>query len=300
MNLKPFLPLLLSAFCAISAAAQDETRYNTAAELCLQAELNAPLEDDAFLQSLRDSWLEDIRISREPAGQNHDIEELSASEMEAVLLTVLHYVEAARDSYEAQLDFARHSLSIVRQEAPELYDTTLNRYRCALQHLYTRDLQILRGASPLVADPPSGHVVETDDFIGAISHRAGISVGGGAAYRMFSCNAGDIAQQQLELKRKYITDLISRNSDDFYLVPELLSNHYPKHKRPENHDATALDKFMAAEEAWENYSRKAAHLLHPGGLGEGQSSGICEMFLRLDLMKNHEKYYALLLMGFAK
>lgn len=299
MNLRPFLPLILSAFCAINATAQDEVRYNTAAERYLQVELNAPMADDAFFQSLRDSWREDIRISREP-GQNHDIEDLSASQMEAVLLTVEQYLEAARAAYDAQLDYARHSLSIVEKESPELYATTLTRYRRALQHLYMQDLQIIRKASPLVADPPSCNVVETDAFISAINHRANISVWGGAAYREFSSNAGDFAQQQLESKRKYITAIISRNSDDIYLVPELLSNHFPNRTQPENHDATTLEKFMAAEEAWENYSRKAAHLLHPGGLGEGQGSGICEMYLRIDIMKNHEKYYTLLLMGFAK
>lgn len=299
MNLGPFLPLILSAFCAINATAQDEVRYNTAAERYLQVELNAPMADDAFFQSLRDSWREDIRISREP-GQNHDIEDLSASQMEAVLLTVERYLEAARAAYDAQLDYARHSLSIVENESPELYATTLTRYRRALQHLYMQDLQIIRKASPLVADPPSCNVVETDAFISAINHRAEISVWGGAAYRQFSSNAGDFAQQQLESKRKYITAIISRKSDDIYLVPELLSNHFPNRTQPENHDATALEKFMAAEEAWKSYSLRAAHLLHPGGLGEGQGSGICEMYLRIDIMKNHEKYYTLLLMGFAK
>lgn len=299
MNPRPFLPLILSAFCAISASARDEVRYNTAAEQCLQAELNEPLTDDAIIRSLRDSWLEDIRRSREP-GQNHDIEALSSTEMEAVLLTVEYYTEAARAAYEAQMAFARHSLSIVQQEAPELYATTLNRYRCALQHLYRRDLQILRAASPLVANHPSGCVVETDDFIEAINHRANISVWGGAASRGFEGTASDIAWQQLEIKRKYITALISRESDIIYLAPELLSNHSPSQKRPENYDATALDMFMAAEEAWEAYSWRAANLLCPGGMGEGQGSGICKMYLRMELMKNHEKYYALLLMGFAQ
>jgi hypothetical protein len=51
MNLRPFLPLILSAFCAINATAQDEVRYNTAAERYLQVELNAPMADDAFFGS---------------------------------------------------------------------------------------------------------------------------------------------------------------------------------------------------------------------------------------------------------
>ena len=104
----------------------------------------------------------------------------------------------------------------------------------------------------------------------------------------------------MEIKCKYITALISRESDIIYLAPELLSNHSPSQKRPENYDATALDMFMTAEESWEAYSWRAANLLCPGGMGEGQGSGICKMYLRMELMKNHEKYYALLLMGFAQ
>ena len=299
MNHRSFLPLIMSMLCAINAQAQNEAPFDTAAEQCLHEKLNETLSDDAFFQKLRNSWLEDIRISREP-GQNPSIEHLSDSEMEAVQRTVENYLTAARASYEAQMEFAEHSLTIVQQKAPELYATTLNRYRSALQHLYAQELQLLRTASPLAAVAPAAANVGTDDFIDAICHRANISARGGAAYREFCSSADTIAQQQLELKRKYIIELISHAREDIYLVPELLSNYSPDCERPTTYDSTAADKFTAAEAAWETYSRSAADLLHPGGLGEGQSSEIFKMHLRLKLMKSHEKYYTLLLMGFTR
>lgn len=299
MNQRSFLPLIMSIFCAINAPAQNEGTFDTAAEQYLHVKLNETLSDDAFFQKLSDSWQEDIRISRAP-GQNPSIENLSDSEMEAVHRTVENYLTAARASYEAQMEFAEHSLTIVQQKAPELYATTLNRYRSALQHLYVQELQILRTASPLAAVAPAAAYVGTDDFIDAICHRANISAGGGADYREFCSSADTIAQQQLELKRKYIIELISHAREDIYLVPELLSNYSPDCERPATNDSTAADKFTAAEAAWETYSRSAADLLHPGGWGEGQSSEIFKMHLRLKLMKSHEKYYTLLLMGFTR
>ncbi len=300
MILRCFLPLIMSAFCAIGAPGQQDARFDIAAEQYLQAELDTPLDDELFFNKLMLSWQDDIRISRDPAGQNHDIEELSDAELEAVYRTVEYYIEAARAAYAAQMDFARHSLSSVQQESPELYSTTLTRYRSALQQLYMLDLQILRAASPLVANPPAVDIVETDDFIGAINHRASISAWGGAASSAFCGAAGSFAQQQLEFKRKYMADIICHQSEEIYLAPELLSNHRVDKELTAAYYSTAKDKFATAEEAWESYSLQAANLLCPGGLGEGQGSGICKMFLRIELMKNHEKYYALLLMGFSR
>lgn len=304
--MKKILPIIMSAVASLyPASAQTLTLEQAyapykvnATEAIIGKEIKAVagIAPEQLFENIRQTWLEDIRESR----QDGDLETLSDEEIQPALAALEEYIAAAHVAYQAQMEFALYSLEPVKNTHPQRYQTALQQYKHALLALYRQDARILRSNSVLTPYYRHPEIVppKEDAFCDALITRAEQSDLGGAGYRAFRAQGSELLKQQLKLKQDTIISHLCPGGD-FSLGREFISNTDINTAGfdAEEYRRVRTEKFKAAEAAWEQYSWAAARLHCPlpqfSGTGTGSMISAQQEYLAL----NHEKLLILLMRG---
>lgn len=301
-NLLPILTTIVAVLCPASAQALTleqayaPYRINTT-EAIIGKEIKdvAGIAPEQLFENIRQTWLEDIRESR----QDGDLETLSDEKIQPALAALEEYIAAAHVAYQAQMEFALYSLAPIKETHPQRYQIALQQYSQALLILYKRDARIMRASSLLTPYYRAPEITPMEDaFCSAIYERGSESALGGAGYRGFVAQSNIIVEQQLKLKQDLIIAQLDTGGD-FSLGREFISNSeitaddfdYDEYRR------VRAEKFKAAEVAWETYSWAAARLHCPIPIYSGTDTGSMISAQHQQLVRNHELFLILLMRG---
>lgn len=281
----------LSALTLLPATAQEDAPSRIIGEDITSARNTGP---EQFFTNIRETWLEDIMVNREEA----ELFGFSDEELRPALEALEEYLSAARAAYDAQMELALYSLAPIKDTHPQKYTATLQQYRNALMALYLQDARIMRNNSCLTPSDRAPKVTPPQDaFCDAILARAERSDLGGAGYRGFAAQSVEVVKQQHKIKQDIILRLLdaqyefSFGNKEFFTCTELEGIDQEEYQRER------AAKFQAAEQAWETYSWAAARLHCPLPQFSGTGTGSIISAKWLELARNHEKWFTLLMNG---
>lgn len=213
----------------------------------------------------------DEEEGEEDADEEGDGEE-SAQEEEAEVrpctprADVLSCLTKMKAAYEAHMEFARYSLSVIRESHPQDYERTMASFRKALRRQYCRDLDSLRAAnlwSPGSAHPEND-APRGDAFVnGSVRNASGFGVRGQSAYHIKH------RKEMVKLRQNFIAELMQNRTlagleylSDCRFEPGTEEVYYEP--KPTPHSKELLRLFRRAENRWWKYATDGAMAYHCG------------------------------------
>ncbi len=272
---------MIAATCLLPLQAEEEL-HGAAALMGEPLNKGKTLDATEVFDTIRQLWISE---PDEDYRNNSYFAEVDAQPAYDALNQYLH---AAKTAYAAQMEYAQYSLSAIKTEHPQRYETALQLYNNALLLLYLQDMRIISRQQDAPQAPP---------VYAAMYKRAALT-DSGAGYRNFMGATDDFVLAEYDIKIKTLAELIDGESERYPGPTEFITGTILCDINcPPNYAATCRQKFENAESAWLEYAELAAEMENPLPCTHGTDTGIFIMSLKHELIRNHEKFLGLLMHG---